>query len=102
MYISMANMKSAEFEWDEKKNRENQKKHGISFERAQFAFADPNRVVSEDVDHSTEEPRYHCMGIAGYGILTVIFTYRGNKIRIISAGYWKEGKKLYEEQNKIH
>lgn len=97
----MAIMKSAKFEWDEKKNRENQKKHGISFEKAQYAFADPSRVVSEDIDHSDDEQRYHCMGIVGYGILTVGFTYSGNRIRIITAGYWKEGKKLYEKQNKI-
>ena len=39
-------MKDLQFEWDEKKNAENQRKHGISFEVAQLAFADPNRVIA--------------------------------------------------------
>ncbi|MCH7859401.1 MAG: BrnT family toxin [Candidatus Marinimicrobia bacterium] len=95
-------METVEFEWDEKKNRENQRKHGVSFETAQFAFVDPNRVISEDTVHSYAEQRYHCTGLAGYGILTVSFTYRHDKIRIINAGYWRQGKKIYEERNKIH
>lgn len=36
------------------------------------------------------------------GIMTVRFTYRNNKIRIIGAGYWRKGKKLYEEENQIY
>jgi uncharacterized protein len=36
-------MSGARFEWDEKKNREDQAKHGVSFEPAQYAFADPDR-----------------------------------------------------------
>lgn len=42
-------MKKAKFEWDEIKNQANQKKHHISFEHAQYAFADPCRVIAEDV-----------------------------------------------------
>jgi uncharacterized DUF497 family protein len=75
-------MKKATFEWDEEKNRENQCKHGVSFLTAQQAFLDPNRVIAEDITHSTEENRYYCMGCVGEGILTVRFTYRGNLIRI--------------------
>jgi hypothetical protein len=37
------------FEWDPKKDLENQQKHGVSFSRAQFAFADPCRVIAEDL-----------------------------------------------------
>jgi hypothetical protein len=37
----------ARFEWDSRKDRENQKKHGVSFSKAQFAFADPHRVTGE-------------------------------------------------------
>jgi len=50
------------FEWDERKDRLNQKKHGVSFSLAQYAFAHPNRVVAEDRKHSTGEKRYYCMG----------------------------------------
>jgi len=36
------------------------------------------------------------------GILTVRFTYRENTIRIFGAGFWRKGKKIYEQQDKIH
>ena len=64
-------MKKATFEWDEEKNKENQSKHGVSFMTAQQAFLDPNRVIAEDITHSTEENRYYCMGRVGEGVLTV-------------------------------
>lgn len=89
------------FEWDETKNRENQRKHGISFETAQYAFADPRRVIAEDLAHSRDEHRYYCFGQVGGGILTVRFTYRGQVIRIIGAGYWRKGKQIYEEVNQL-
>jgi uncharacterized DUF497 family protein len=95
-------MKKATFEWDEEKDKENQSKHGISFLTAQQAFLDPRRVIAEDVSHSNEEDRFYCMGHVGEGILAVRFTYRGNVIRIYGAGYWRKGRKIYEDQNKIH
>jgi len=90
------------FEWDEAKNQENQNKHGISFEIAQFAFADTQRVILEDLTHSEKERRYYCIGKIDDGIVTVRFTYRRNVIRIFGAGYWRKGKNIYEEENKIH
>lgn len=87
------------FEWDPKKDRENQKTHGVPFELAQYAFADPDRVIAEDLAHSQDEKRYFCFGLVGKGILTVRFTVRGSIIRIFGAGYWRKGKKIYEEQN---
>ena len=95
-------MKKATFEWDEEKDKENQTKHGITFLTAQQAFFDPHRVIAEDINHSTEENRYYCMGRVGEGILTVRFTYRGNVIRIYGAGYWRKGRKTYEDENKIY
>ncbi len=95
-------MRKTTFEWDEEKDKENQAKHGVSFVMAQQAFLDPNRVIAEDTAHSTGENRYYCMGRVGEGTLTVRFTYRGNVIRIYGAGYWRKGRKTYEEQNKIH
>ena len=90
---------SENFEWDENKNRENQAKHGVSFEEAQFAFADPNLIVLKDVRHSTrEETRYFGVGRVDTGILTVRFTYRANRIRIFGAGYWRKYRALYLEQ----
>lgn len=95
-------MDKTRFEWDAAKDRENQEKHGISFLLAQYAFADLSRVILLDQKHSDDEQRFYCLGKVGDGILTVRFSYRNNAIRIIGAGYWRKGKKLYEEQNQIH
>jgi uncharacterized DUF497 family protein len=89
------------FEWDAKKDDENRAKHGVSFEYAQYAFSDPNRVIAQDLEHSKGESRFYCFGRVGEGILTVRFTYRMNVIRIIGAGFWRKGRRLYEAQNKI-
>jgi uncharacterized DUF497 family protein len=72
-------------------------KHAVSFFEAQEAFLDPNRLIAEDVDHSKTEARYYCFGKVNDGVMTVRFTYRGHKIRIIGAGYWRKGRKIYEE-----
>jgi uncharacterized DUF497 family protein len=90
------------FEWDDEKDRENQKKHSVSFAVAQRAFLDPKRVIAQDVKHSSEEDRFYCIGRVEDGILTVRFTYRGHTIRIFGAGYWRQGKVIYEDQNKVH
>ena len=95
-------MTRALFEWDSKKDQENQQKHGVSFALAQYVFADSQRIIAEDVIHSKSEKRYYCFGKVGDGILTVRFTYRNNVIRIIGAGYWRKGKAIYEHENKIH
>ena len=87
------------FEWDLKKNSENLIKHGVAFEFAQNAFFDTKRIIAIDLDHSTDkEKRYFCIGDVGNGILTVRFTLRDNKIRIFGAGYWRKGKKEYENK----
>jgi uncharacterized DUF497 family protein len=90
----------ATFEWDDNKNSDNQLKHGVSFYEAQNAFLDPYRLIAEDVEHSNDEQRYYCFGQVGEGIMTVRFTYRANKIRIIGAGYWRKGKKIYEKSKR--
>ena len=95
-------MAKARFEWDPAKDRENQLKHGVGFAVAQFAFADPQRVIAEDTAHSSGEQRYFCFGAVGGGVITVRFTYRQGVIRIIGAGYWRKGKQLYEHENQIH
>lgn len=92
-------MANARFDWDERKNHENHKKHGVSFELAQLAFADSKRVIAEDLTHSLGEKRYYCIGRVGHGVLTVRFTYREGVIRIIGAGYRRRGKRIYEEQS---
>jgi len=86
------------FEWDEQKNRINIIKHGVSFEEASRAFFDCNRVLGDDPKHSTaSETRYFLYGDTGNGIVTVRFIIRNGNIRIIGAGYWREGRKKYEQ-----
>ena len=94
-------MSKESFDWDATKDLANQEKHGLSFGQAQFAFADPNRVVAKDQTHSDDEERFYCFGRIGEGIATVRFTYRGNVIRIIGAGYWRKGRRIYETENQI-
>lgn len=96
-------MSGSNFEWDEVKNLDNLRKHGVSFFDAQHAFLDTKRVIAEDLNHSEEEQRYYCFGLNrdGTGILTVRFTYRNGHIRIFGAGYWRKGKKVYEQANSV-
>lgn len=90
------------FDWDPSKDLLNQLKHRVSFFEAQFAFADPRRVIAEDLSHSrTEERRYYCFGRTDQGILTVRFTWRDGIVRSIGADYWRRGKRIYEQQNQI-
>jgi uncharacterized protein len=91
------------FEWDDKKDQNNARKHGVSFSEAQHAFLDEQRIIAEDLEHSDEEKRYYCFGLnqEGTGILTVRFTWRNGQIRIFGAGYWRKGKKIYEQNNSI-
>jgi uncharacterized DUF497 family protein len=94
-------MNDLSFEWDEAKNRQNAKKHGIRFEEAQTAFLDENAVRFHDPDHSDDEDRFILLGISyAMRVLIVCHCFRGNDsvIRIISARkadkreagtYWK-------------
>ena len=95
-------MSNTSFEWDKDKNLINQRKHKVSFEEAQLAFVDSHRVIAIDLEHSKIEQRYFCFGKINEEILTVRFTYRKKIIRIIGDGYWRKGKKIYEEENEIH
>ena len=95
-------MAKARFEWDAKKDQDNQEKHGISFAKAQFAFADSRRVLAADLSHSPSEKRHYCFGLVDGGILTVRFTFRNDVIRIFGAGYWRKGRRIYERENQIH
>jgi hypothetical protein len=88
------------FEWDENKDRLNQKNHdGISFEYAARVFLDSKRIEMLDENHSDEsEERYNVIGCVER-ILFVVYTERGSdKIRIISArrATPKEEKLYYE------
>lgn len=88
------------FEWDAEKAHENVKKHDLDFYTAALAFLDPHRVIAIDEKHSSKEVRLFCIGRIGSQIATVRFTKRGNRIRIYGAGFWRSGRKLYEQEKK--
>ena len=75
------------FEWNEDKNRSNQRKHGVSFEEAKTVFFDDLARLIPDPDHSIGEERFILMGLSEkYRLLTVCHCERnGDTIRIISA-----------------
>ena len=88
------------FEWNEKKNQINIKKHGISFEEASYVFSDIDAISIIDEEHSDNELRWITIGkIINRGIIVVVHTERikGEKeyIRIISA---RKGAKLEEKE----
>jgi hypothetical protein len=77
------------FEWDEKKNQANQKKHGVSFELAQRVFDDPLALSRLDRVENGEQ-RWQTLGLVGETVvLLVVHTVREEHseevIRIISA-----------------
>lgn len=53
-----------EFQWDERKNALNQKKHGISFDEAKTCFEDEHARVFFDVEHSRNEDRSILIGLS--------------------------------------
>jgi len=75
-----------QFEWDARKSRRNQHKHGVSFAEAATVLADPLALTYADAAHSIVEERYVTFGVSGGGTaLVVVHTSRGDTIRIISA-----------------
>ena len=76
------------FVWDERKDRQNQKKHGVSFEEAQSVFFDDAAREFFDPDHSEDEERFLLVGRSyRLRVLLICHCYResANVIRIISA-----------------
>ncbi|MGA3160140.1 MAG: BrnT family toxin [Terracidiphilus sp.] len=74
------------FEWHPIKAASNLKKHKVSFEEASTVFKDKQRVEAPDQWHSDDEQRYLGIGRSKQGrILSIYYTFRAGKIRIISA-----------------
>ena len=87
------------FEWNHAKELDNIKDHRCDFRTAAEAFKDPKGILSHDEKHSEQEPRFFWIGKVGEKILTVRFTRRKSRVRIIGAGYWRKGKEFYEKEN---
>ena len=81
-------MSGLRLEWDAKKDRANQAKHGVSFEEAKTAFLDEGARVIADPEHSEDEDRFILLGLSIHlRVLVICHCYREseNAIRIISA-----------------
>ena len=90
------------FEWDEAKNRTNQRKHGVSFEDAESVFVDDDAILFDDPDHSEFEERFLIIGTSykkGVCIVSHCYREQDEKIRIISARKaTKTERGVYEER----
>ncbi|MEQ8537364.1 MAG: BrnT family toxin [Coleofasciculus sp. D1-CHI-01] len=87
------------FEWDDNKAESNFRKHGVTFEETVTVFADPYLLFTEDSKHSEGEEREWAIGEAENGsMIVVVFTMRGEKLRIISARKaTKRERRRYEQ-----
>ncbi|GMV62899.1 MAG: hypothetical protein AMXMBFR74_20670 [Parvibaculum sp.] len=78
-----------DYEWDERKNRANLEKHGLSFDLAVEIFAHPVLLAEDPRRYETVrgvERRYIAIGeIDGVVVIVVVYTWRGEKRRIVSA-----------------
>ncbi|ACK68733.1 protein of unknown function DUF497 [Gloeothece citriformis PCC 7424] len=85
------------FEYDPQKAKTNQQKHGVSFAEAEMVFFDPLAIHDLDPDSTTEE-RFIAVGMGNMGsLLVVVYTLRGDIIRLISARRaTKQERKTYE------
>jgi uncharacterized protein len=90
------------FEWEPRKARSNDLKHGVSFEEAATAFSDEHGLVVPDPDHSEDEDRHILLGLSSrLRLLVVVHCLRGAEetIRIISARRATGGeRRTYDER----
>ena len=87
------------FEFDTEKEAKNLAKHGIDFETASEVFFDDNVIVAPDSKHSHVEFRWYAVGKIKDGrIVTVWFTRREGKVRIIGAAELRKWRREYEKR----
>ena len=83
------------FEWDVEKAAANLEKHGVDFHQATRVWEDPKVMFLQDEAHSEAEERLFAVGLSDGEVLTVRFTYRDGRKRIIGAGAWRKGRRQY-------
>ena len=90
------------FEWDKHNADKNWEKHGVSNVEAEQAFFNQPLLLFEDRKHSKSEARSYVLGQTDAGrLLMIVFTIRGDKIRVISAREMsRKEKRIYERQEK--
>ena len=85
-----------EFEWDESKNEDNRKKHGIDFADAICVF--DGFMVNQKISVHDGEIRYKDTGIFDGAIVAVIYTMRENRYRLISVRRANRGERRYHNE----
>jgi uncharacterized DUF497 family protein len=78
-------MQSDEFEWDDAKAEVNFRKHKVRFEHAAEACEDPFAMIELEDSEDYGEDRFVLIGRAADGVITVVYTERDGRFRIISA-----------------
>ena len=87
------------FGWDDRKARANLRKHDISFELATKAFEDDHAIEELDDREDYGEERQSLLGLADGVLVFVIFTIRGDRVRIISARKATSSEEISYYQN---
>lgn len=91
------------FEWDEAKSEACFAERGFDFAYAARVFFDPNRLIEADTRYSYGEDRYRLMGRIEGRLFVVVYTPRGDAIRIISARKANQREvKHYEDRTRDH
>ena len=96
-------MDNIRFQWDQKKNLENIRKHRVSFEEAKSVFYDENARLIHDPEHSLNEERFIILGLSSnLRLLVVVHAYKENDevIRIISARRANKSESKYYREIK--
>jgi uncharacterized DUF497 family protein len=91
-----------QFDWDPAKNASNRRKHDITFERASAVFDDPARVEWICSDPEDEEERWMVVGRVGWRIVAVVYTERGDAVRLISARKASPHERARYDQGTTH
>ena len=93
------------YEWDPEKDKENEGKHGLSFEEAAEVFLDPLALTFDDPDHSNDERRFITIGVTTKQRVMFVSHADGNddRIQIISARETtRRERNDYEERSRKH
>jgi uncharacterized protein len=88
------------FDWDEVNKDKNWEKHQVDFRECEEIFFNQPLLISEDIQHSFQEKRYHVLGRSDTNRrLFLVFTVRNNKIRVISARDQSKKERVIYEQH---
>ena len=93
-------MNDGEFEWDDRKAESNWQKHGVRFESAKFVFEDKLAIEKIDNSQRYDEERFSILGMVADRLLYVVYSFRDDRYRIISARFAdaRENRLYYEQK----